>query len=291
MADVSFGTVDLLTGTAYDTAADFTASCQGLPLLTVRVCPNFSAGSGGADPSGQPRYMESGANTLAYNLFQDAGRTVVWGSYTGPLAFLTAPAIDVPLNIAGSGSATRTVYARIFANQATVPSGAYLSSFAGTQTSVTYSHLGALGCIALLNINLTQAPFNVTAFAAPSCNVTAGTLDFGIAGGLAGAIDGAGAMTVTCSAGTPFAIALNGGNAAAVDPVQRKMSKGGEQITYGLYRDAARILPWGETAGVDTLSGVGDGSAQPLTVYGRAPAQATPSPGTYTDTIVVTLTY
>src|SRR4029453_16792625 len=73
MADVSFGTVDLLTGAAYDTAADFTASCQGLPGLTVRVCPNFSAGSGGADPSGQPRYMLSGANQLAYNLFQDSG--------------------------------------------------------------------------------------------------------------------------------------------------------------------------------------------------------------------------
>jgi spore coat protein U-like protein len=291
MADVSFGTVDLLTGAAYDTAADFTATCQGLPGLTVRVCPNFSAGSGGADPSGQPRHMLSGANKLAYNLFQDSGRTVVWGSYTGPLAFLTAPTVDVPLNAAGKGTATRTVYARIFANQTTVPSGAYLSSFAGGQTSVTYSYLGILGCIALLNINVTEAPFNVTAFAAPSCNVSAATLDFGLASGLAGAIDGVSTMTVTCSAGTPFSIALNGGNAGAVDPVQRKMSKGGEQISYGLYRDVARLLPWGETVGVDILSGVGDGAAQPVTVYGRVPAQATPSPGTYTDTIVVTLTY
>jgi spore coat protein U domain-containing protein, fimbrial subunit CupE1/2/3/6 len=291
MADVSFGTVDLLTGTAYDTAADFTASCQGLPNLTVRVCPNFSAGSGGVDPSGQPRYMASGANKLAYNLFQDSGRTVVWGSYTGSLAFLTAPTVDVALNASGKGTATRTVYARIFANQPTVPSGAYLSSFAGTETSVTYSYLGVLGCIALLNINLTQVPFNVTALVAPSCNVSATTLNFGLASGLSSAIDGVSTLTVTCSTGTPFSIALNGGNAAAVDPVQRRMSKGGEQVTYGLYQDAARALPWGETVGVNILSGVGDGSGQAVTVYGRVPAQATPSPGTYTDTIIVTLTY
>jgi spore coat protein U-like protein len=166
-----------------------------------------------------------------------------------------------------------------------------LSSFAGTETSVTYSYLGVLGCIALLNVNLTRVPFNVTAVAAASCNVSASTLNFGLASGLSSAIDGASALTVTCSAGTPFNIALNGGNAAAADPVQRKMSKGGEQITYGLYQDAARALPWGETAGVNILSGVGDGSAQAATVYGRVPAQATPSPGTYTDTIVVTLTY
>jgi spore coat protein U-like protein len=28
-----------------------------------------------------------------------------------------------------------------------------------------------------------------------------------------------------------------------------------------------------------------------LTVYGRAPAQTTPSPGVYTDTIIATVTY
>ena len=89
----------------------------------------------------------------------------------------------------------------------------------------------------------------------------------------------------------PYTVALNGGNDAATDPTLRKMSKGAEKITYGLYRDAARTQPWGSTSGTNTVAGTGSGLAQSLTVYGRVPVQATPSPGAYADTIVVTLTY
>ena len=53
----------------------------------------------------------------------------------------------------------------------------------------------------------------------------------------------------------------------------------------------ARTQPWGNSSGVITAAGTGSGLAQSLTVYGRVPAQTTPSPGAYTDTVVVTLTY
>jgi spore coat protein U-like protein len=59
-------------------------------------------------------------------------------------------------------------------------------------------------------------------------------------------------------------------------------------VTYGLYKDAARSLPWGSTAGVNTASGTGTGLTQTLTVYGRVPPQTTPNAGAYTDTIVAT---
>jgi spore coat protein U-like protein len=89
----------------------------------------------------------------------------------------------------------------------------------------------------------------------------------------------------------PYTAALDGGQAGAADPTQRKMSKASEQVTYGLYRDAARTLPWGSTAGTNTVSGAGDTTVQNLAVYGRIPAQPTPSPGLYTDTVVVTVSY
>jgi spore coat protein U-like protein len=47
-----------------------------------------------------------------------------------------------------------------------------------------------------------------------------------------------------------------------------------------------RSLPFG-TIGTNTLAGTGTGLAQSVTDC----AAATPSPGTYNDTIVVTLTY
>jgi spore coat protein U-like protein len=69
------------------------------------------------------------------------------------------------------------------------------------------------------------------------------------------------------------------------------MTNGANTITYGLYQNAARTIAWGGTIGTNTVAGTGTGLAQLTTVYGRVPGQATPSPGTYTDTIIVTVTY
>ena len=69
------------------------------------------------------------------------------------------------------------------------------------------------------------------------------------------------------------------------------MAFSSSNVTYGLYRDSARSQPWGASVGVNTASGTGDGSSQNLTAYGRVPAQTTPQPGAYSDTIVVTVGY
>jgi spore coat protein U-like protein len=62
-------------------------------------------------------------------------------------------------------------------------------------------------------------------------------------------------------------------------------------VSYELYRNSARTQRWGNTLNSDTVIGSGTGGTQNLTVYGRVPAQTTPSAGTYNDTITVTVTY
>ena len=62
-------------------------------------------------------------------------------------------------------------------------------------------------------------------------------------------------------------------------------------VTYSLYSDVSRSVVWGTTVGVDTVAATGNGAAQSYTVYGRIPAQSTPAPATYSDTITVTVTY
>jgi len=64
---------------------------------------------------------------------------------------------------------------------------------------------------------------------------------------------------------------------------------GASIITYGIYQDPARTQPWGDALGT-TLGDTGNGLAHHIT-YGRVPPQTTPTPGTYTEAIVVTLTY
>jgi spore coat protein U-like protein len=291
ITDLNFGTVDLTGNTTYDTTGTFTANCTGGVLLTtVRVCPNINNGSGGTS-TGDPRFMLSGGNQLKYNLYQDAARTTVWGSYLWGFPAYTAPQIDITLNILGNGSATRTIYGRVSAGQQTLPPGTYTSSFSGTNTQIAYNLALSGTCAQIGNTNATSAPFTVSASYSATCGVSASTLNFGTAGVLNAALDGSSTLTSTCSATTPYTIGLNGGNASASDPTQRKMSKSAETITYGLYRDAARSQAWGGTAGVNTAAGTGSGLGQAFTVYGRVPTQITPSPGTYADTIVVTVTY
>ncbi len=290
ITNLSFGTVDLTQNTTIDTTATFTANCTGNSGLAVRVCPNINAGAGGTT-TGSPRFMLSGSDKLNFDLYQDAARTVIWGSYLWSFSSFTAPTIDITLNGSGAGSATATIYGRIRAGQQALPPGSYSSSFSGTNTQIAYAKASTGNCAAIGNSNATSAAFTASATYSATCTVSATTLDFGSAGVLAAAVDGTSSLTTTCSATTPYTIGLNGGNAGASDPTQRKMSQASKQVTYGLYQNSAHSQPWGNIVGTNTASGTGTGSGQAVTVYGRVPAQTTPAPGTYSDTIVATLTY
>jgi spore coat protein U-like protein len=136
-----------------------------------------------------------------------------------------------------------------------------------------------------------SATFQVQINIQASCTVVSATaMDFGTVGVLSAAVTQTSSIAIQCTASTPYDVGLSQGlNGGSV--LTRQMSGGGGQIGYSLYRDAARTLNWGETLGADTVSGTGNGAAQTYTVYGRVPAQTTPSPGLYTDTITVTVTY
>jgi spore coat protein U-like protein len=133
--------------------------------------------------------------------------------------------------------------------------------------------------------------FSVTATVVSSCTVTATTLNFGTTSFFTANIDGTSTVSVTCTSSTPYHVRLDGGLAAATDPTQRKMTLGANTVTYGLYRDSARSLPWGNTDGSNTVDATGTASAIGHTVYGRIAPQASQPPGTYTDTVVTVVSF
>lgn len=290
MSNVDFGTINLAANINFDTTATFQASCSGTAGRTVRICPSFGSGSSGVAAGGDPRYMLLGATQLNYNIYRNAGRTLVWGSRFWGHAPIP-PTINVLLNAAGVGTATFTAFARVPSGQTTLPFGMYSSQFSGGNTLVAYADATVGNCIAIGTTNATQVPFLVQANYNGSCTVSATTLDFGQRGVLDSNVDASNQITVTCSSAVPYTVGLNGGNAGASDPTQRKMSLGPAQVTYGIYRDAARSQPWGNVVGVNTAAGAGTGAPQIYSGYGRVLSQSTPAPGIYTDTVVVTVTY
>jgi len=288
VTNMNFGLIDTLSGTAATATATMNINCTG-GLLRVLVCPHIGAGSGGAT-SAAARQMASGANSLNYQLYSDPGMSVVWGSYNWPYAS-RPPVLGLPV-LVGNASGTATIYGRVTGGQSTVPPGTYQSIFSGTQLEFRYQNdLLGNSCNTGFGFTAPSPTFTINATVPANCLVATQNIDFGSKGVLTANADATGQVTVTCTPSTAYTVSLNGGTTGGT-PTNRKMSKGAERVTYGLYKDAARSQPWGDagTPG-STVAGTGNGAAQALTVYGRVPPQATPSAGVYTDTVVVTITY
>jgi spore coat protein U domain-containing protein, fimbrial subunit CupE1/2/3/6 len=120
---------------------------------------------------------------------------------------------------------------------------------------------------------------------------SASTLNFGTQGVLAANVDQTSTIQVTCTNTTPYNIGLNAGTGTGATVATRKLTSGANTVNYTLYSNSGRTTVWGNTVSTDTVAGTGTGAAQNYTVYGRIPAQTTPAPGSYTDTITVTVTY
>ena len=135
------------------------------------------------------------------------------------------------------------------------------------------------------------ARFNVTATVDSDCTISASNLAFGNMGLLAENLDAVATITVTCTPTTPYAISLDEGDVPGSSVDARMMASGSSSMLFQIYRDAARTQVWGKTSGVDTVGGTGNGNAAELTLYGRIPAQAPPTVGSYIAQITATITY
>lgn len=133
-----------------------------------------------------------------------------------------------------------------------------------------------------------------------SCSVSATALTFGSYDpSSATARDSTGTITVTCTAtvlgiSASWDILLSTGSSPSFTP--RRMFNGGNSMQYNLYTNPARTQVWGDgsggTAKVSDSQLVVVGTTQySYTAYGRIPALQNLGPGTYTDTITVTLNY
>jgi spore coat protein U-like protein len=108
-------------------------------------------------------------------------------------------------------------------------------------------------------------------------------------------IDAAGSVTYSCSGaqtGDTIVVQLSRGN--SVTWVTRTMLSGGHALDYGLFRDAARTIVWGDgTSGTSQYGPVAAPSSGSVTVpiYGRIPARQNVGAGAYSDTIVATILF
>jgi spore coat protein U-like protein len=133
--------------------------------------------------------------------------------------------------------------------------------------------------------------FQVTATVTSACSVSATDLDFASYDPTSGTDDDAtSTVSVTCTLLHPYTVRLSGGGSG--DTAARVMDGGtSTDLGYQLYSDALRTTVWGNTAS-DDVAGVGAGLLPfPHTVYGRIPAGQDVEPGSYVDTITVSVDF
>jgi len=96
--------------------------------------------------------------------------------------------------------------------------------------------------------------------------------------------------SITCPRNFSYRIGMSAGTGSGATVALRRMTgPNAATLNYRLFEDSAYSVNWGNTSGVDTKSGVGIGGAQSVPVYSRIPAGQFVAPGTYQDTITVTL--
>jgi spore coat protein U-like protein len=136
----------------------------------------------------------------------------------------------------------------------------------------------------------TTMPVTMTITA--GCTVTATSVAFGTQSTLGAATPATGTLGVTCTNTTPYTVSLDAGAGTGGTTTVRKMTgPAAAVLNYSLYRDASFTQNFGNTIGTDTAAGTGNGNSQTITVYGRVPAQTSPAPGSYADTVNVTITF
>jgi len=121
------------------------------------------------------------------------------------------------------------------------------------------------------------------------CTVTTTPVSFGIYLGNTN-VSSTGTVTTSCDNLTPalnLVVRLDAGSNSNGSFVTRKLKSASNKIlNYNLYTDAAHTKIWG-----DGTNGTYDQQARKLTAYGLLSNGQIVDPGTYNDTVLVTITW
>jgi spore coat protein U-like protein len=261
----SFGTYNPSLSTNTTTTGSLVFTCNASGSVTLQL-------DGGSSGNYAARTFSGGSYT--YNIYWDSAHTQVAGNDS---------AHELTFN-AVKNTNTVTTYCSMTADQ-NMPSGSY------SDACVAHLIYGSSN-----NVTMTES---VSATVTKSCSASIATnLVFGaydpIVTNKSVALNGAATASVNCTSSVPYVVTAGQGTypgSGSTDsaPV-RRMANGTDRLGYSIYQDSGRTIVLGNTAGTG-LSGTGSGGAQTITLYGQIPAGLNQPSGTYSDTVILSVTY
>jgi spore coat protein U-like protein len=157
----------------------------------------------------------------------------------------------------------------------------------------------ALGASSGTEAGTATSNLSVTATVAANCSITTAPVAFGsydpVTANATSPLTSTGTVTVLCTSGASGTITLGQGSnpgtgSSDTAPVRQLKDAGTDVLGYTLYQDTGRTTVWGNTAGTGVAS-TGTGTANAITVYGSVAAGQNVPAGSYSDTVVATVTF
>lgn len=294
VSPVNFAAVNPLSTTGTTTSMTFNYSCVKGPgdlLAGINLCFNI----GNSAVSGQiaTRTMSSArppASTLNYQLYQNAGNTVVWGSqYQTGTSF---PMVQITLLNLTRVTGSMTVYGQVLTPQSTAVPGIFRDNYTAATAFVTMN-AGLLAPPTSCGSTVVATfPFSVMASVARQCKVSfANNISFGNVYTRQNSITSFNTLGVACSRNTPYSIGLlPSNNNTAGSGVMKGTGSNTDTVPYQLSSTAGPSgMAWGNSA-QNTVAGTGTGSPITYTVYGTVPG-ANYKPDSYSDTVTINVNY
>ncbi len=148
-------------------------------------------------------------------------------------------------------------------------------------------------CLSINSANATSSSsMTVGASVDSSCAISTNPLSFGVYASTATSTATA-SLNITCTLDTTYNVSMDAGTGTGASVAVRKLTlnSGTDVLNYSIFTDVTEATIWGTTVGTNTVPGTGLGTEQTLTVRASIPSGQNVHPGTYSDTVQVTLTF
>jgi spore coat protein U-like protein len=262
----------------------FTFTCNSVVLALLTGTPSLKAT---LQPSVSGLTLKSGANSIPYTISSTPGG----GAYTGGLLVVNLTGVNVVSLLTGAGGNV-PIYITTSPG-ANLPAGTYTDTI---QLTWTYQNicegLASIAglCLGVNNNGTAVRSLTISLKVDNDCTITAPPVNFGIAPMLSGFSTVSQNLSFTCTKGMVYTVGLSAGSYSTGS--RRRMANGANRMEYDIFK--ADNTVWG-SAGTARANGpaAADGtSVQTIPYTARIYTdQTAPAAGTYTDNVVVDVSF
>ncbi len=272
-------------GPAVTGSGTFAFNCSST-VLSVLGTPTLKAT---LQPSVSGLTLKNGGNSIPYQLYSNAGNST---PYTDGMVVINLSGTTL-ISALNSGTGTTLPVYIATTPGANVPAGTYTDTI---QVTWEYSNIceglvNVLGvCLGVVNNGTAVRTLTLSLTVTNDCTIQAPPVNFGAAPLVSGFPTVSQSISLLCSKGMSYTVGMSAGTHPANG--RRRMASGTNYLEYDLFKTDNTV--WGQTGSARANGpAIADGvSQQTLSYTARVHQdQATPPVGTYTDSVVVDVSF